>query len=74
MSTEFKLYNISDEDLYGNKTPEEKTKIRMEMVVMAKESGIVAFRFCLHLIYSYVFKISKLYYNVTMNNKLNIIY
>lgn len=39
MSTEFKLYNINDEDLYRNKTPEEKTKIRMEMVVMAKEKG-----------------------------------
>lgn len=40
MSTEFKLYNVSDEDLYKNQTPEEKTRIRMEMVVMAKERGI----------------------------------
>ena len=40
MSTEFKLYNINDEDLYRNKKPQEKTKIRMEMVVMAKERGI----------------------------------
>lgn len=40
MSTEFKLYNVSDEDLYKNKSPEEKTRMRMEMVVMAKERGI----------------------------------
>lgn len=40
MSTEFKLYNVSDEDLYKNKSPEEKTRMRMKMVVMAKERGI----------------------------------
>lgn len=40
MSTEFKLYNVSDEDLYKNKTPEKKAKIRIEMVKMAKERGI----------------------------------
>ena len=40
MSTEFKLYNVSDEDLYKNKSHEEKTRMRMEMVVMAKERGI----------------------------------
>lgn len=40
MSTEFKLYNVSDEDLYKNKSSEEKTRMRMEMVVMAKERGI----------------------------------
>lgn len=40
MSTEFKLYNVSDEDLYKNQPPEEKTRMRKEMVVMAKERGI----------------------------------
>lgn len=40
MSTEFRLYNVSDEDLYKNKSPEEKTKMRMEMVIMARQRGI----------------------------------
>ena len=40
MSTEFKLYNVDDEDLYRNKSPKEKFEIRKQMIVMAKESGI----------------------------------
>ena len=40
MSTEFKLYNVDDEDLYRNKSPNEKFEIRKQMIVMAKERGI----------------------------------
>lgn len=40
MSTEFKLYNVNDEDLYRNKSPKEKFEIRKQMVVMSKERGI----------------------------------
>ena len=40
MSTEFKLYNVDDEDLYRNKSPKEKFEIRKQMIVMAKERGI----------------------------------
>jgi len=40
MSTEFKLYNVDDEDLYRNKSPKEKFEIRKKMIVMAKERGI----------------------------------
>ena len=40
MSTEFKLYNVDDEDLYRNKSPKEKFEIRKQMIVMAKEKGI----------------------------------
>ena len=40
MSTEFKLYNVDDEDLYRNKSPKEKFEIRKQMIVMVKERGI----------------------------------
>lgn len=40
MSTEFKLYNVDDEDLYRNKSPKEKFEIRKQMIIMAKERGI----------------------------------
>lgn len=40
MSTEFKLYNVDDEDLYRNKSPKEKFEIRKKMIVMAKKRGI----------------------------------
>ena len=40
MSTEFKLYNVDDEDLYRNKSPKEKFEIRKKIIVMAKERGI----------------------------------
>ncbi len=40
MSTEFKLYNVNDEDLYRNKSPKEKFEIRKQMIVMVKERGI----------------------------------
>ena len=40
MSTEFNLYNVKEEDLYVNKTKEEKMLLQQEMVVMAKERGI----------------------------------
>ena len=40
MSTEFKLYNVDDEDLYRNKSPKEKFEIRKQMIVMAKERKI----------------------------------
>ncbi len=40
MATEFKLYNVTKEDLYANKTKEQKATIQIEMVKMAKERGI----------------------------------
>lgn len=40
MSTEFKLYNVNDEDLYRNKSPKEKFEIRKQMIAMAKEREI----------------------------------
>lgn len=40
MSTEFKLYNVDDKDLYRNKPPKEKFEIRKQIIVMAKERGI----------------------------------
>lgn len=39
MSVEFKLY-CNDEELYKNKTKEEREKIVKEMVVYALENGI----------------------------------
>lgn len=39
MSTEFRLYGIAKEDLYENKTKEEKEKIIPEMVKYAMEHG-----------------------------------
>lgn len=40
MSTEFKLYNVEREELYANKTKEEKEILREDMVKMALERGI----------------------------------
>ena len=40
MSTEFRLYNVSDSDLYRNKTKEEKKELEPKIVEMAKERGI----------------------------------
>ena len=40
MSTEFKLYNVEEKDLYCNKTKEEKTEILYEMVQSALKRGI----------------------------------
>lgn len=40
MSTEFKLYNVDENELYVNKTKEEKEQLQKEMVKMAKERGI----------------------------------
>ncbi len=40
MSTEFRLYNVSDSDLYRNKSKEEKEKIQLEIIEMAKTRGI----------------------------------
>ncbi len=40
MATEFKLYNVNKEDMYVNKTKEEKEVIRKEMAKMALKIGI----------------------------------
>ena len=40
MPTEFTLKGIPEEELYVNKTPSEKRKLRQEMIEMAKERGI----------------------------------
>lgn len=40
MSTEFRLYNVQEKDLYANKTKEERKILQKEMVKMAKERGI----------------------------------
>ena len=40
MSTEFRLYNVSDSDLYRNKTKEEKKELEPKIVEMAKVRGI----------------------------------
>ena len=40
MATDFKLYNVEENDLYVNKPKEEKEKIREEMVKMALQRGI----------------------------------
>ena len=40
MSTEFRLYNVEEKDLYANKTKEEKEVLQQEMVKMAMERGI----------------------------------
>lgn len=40
MATEFKLYGVEKEDMYANKTKEEKENIRKEMARMAFKVGI----------------------------------
>ncbi len=40
MATEFTLKGIPEEELYVNKTPSEKIKLRQEMIKMAQERGI----------------------------------
>lgn len=40
MSTEFRLYNVDDKDLYKNKTKEEKEEFLYEMVQAALDRGI----------------------------------
>ena len=40
MSTEYRLYNVKDCDLYRNKTKEEKKELEPKIVEMAKERGI----------------------------------
>lgn len=39
MSTEFRLYNVEEKDLYQNKSKEEKEKILLEMVEYALKYG-----------------------------------
>lgn len=39
MSSQFKLYDVPKEELYGNKSPQEKEILRKEMVEMALERG-----------------------------------
>ena len=39
MPTEFRLYDVKDEDLYKNRSIEEKEKILFEMVQYAKKRG-----------------------------------
>ncbi len=40
MSTEFKLYNVDEKDLYVNQTLEDKMIIRKKMVEEAKIRGV----------------------------------
>lgn len=40
MSTEFKLYNVDKQDLYGNKTKKEREELLYEMVLYALNYGI----------------------------------
>ena len=40
MPTEFKLYNVKEEELYRNQSKEDKLKIQVEIVKMAKIRGI----------------------------------
>ena len=40
MSTEYRLYNVEEKDLYKNKTIEEKESILYEMVLYALNRGI----------------------------------
>lgn len=40
MSTEFRLYNVDEKDLYVNKSKEEKELLHKEMAKMAIERGI----------------------------------
>ena len=39
MSTEFKLYNIDEKDLYNNKSKQEKQSILLDMVEYALKYG-----------------------------------
>jgi len=39
MATEFKLYDVTKEELYANKSKQEREKLRYEMVMMALERG-----------------------------------
>ncbi len=39
MSTEFKLYNVDEKDLYVNKCKKEKEKILLDMVTYALKYG-----------------------------------
>lgn len=39
MSTEFKLYNVEEKDLYKNKSKEERQAILLEMVEYALKHG-----------------------------------
>lgn len=40
MATEFKLYGVVEDELYANKTKEEKQELQKKMVKMAKGRGI----------------------------------
>ena len=40
MSTEFRLYDVDDKDLYRNKTKEEKEALKPKIVEIAKVRGI----------------------------------
>ena len=39
MSTEFRLYNYEEKDLFSNKTREEKEALLLDMVLYAKKYG-----------------------------------
>lgn len=39
MSVEFKLYNVDEKDLYGNKSKEERENLLLEMVEYALKYG-----------------------------------
>ena len=40
MSTEFRLYNVSDSELYCNQSAEIKKRLQPQIVEMAKKRGI----------------------------------
>ena len=40
MTTEFRLYNVNEKDLYKNQSKEKKELLKPEIIKMAKERGI----------------------------------
>ncbi len=40
MSTEYKLYNVSKSEMYANQSKEEKERLQLEIIKMAKIKGI----------------------------------
>lgn len=40
MSTEYRLYDVDESELYRNQSKEDKKKIQLEIIEMAKQRGI----------------------------------
>lgn len=40
MATEYKLYNVSKNELYGSQSKEDKKRMQLEIIEMAKIKGI----------------------------------